>query len=270
MTRFAKIDPASFSSSNMPKPIQFISFEGVTKHYGSIVAVDDVSCVFEGGKTHVLLGSSGCGKTTLLRLILGLIPPDKGWVHVDDRAMSSLTRDELVAQMGYVVQEGGLFPHLTAQQNVSLAAEALAWPDERIAARIAELVSLVGFDDSIMNKYPVELSGGQRQRVSLMRALMLDPPILLLDEPLGSLDPLVRDDLQQQLNEIFRKLQKTVMIVTHDIREAAILGETITLMTEGKIVQHGTFQDLATKPSSDFVTAFLRAQELPSHLQEFF
>ena len=103
MARFGKIDPASFSSSNMPKPIQFFSFEGVTKHYGSIVAVDDVSCVFEGGKTHVLLGSSGCGKTTLLRLILGLIPPDKGWVHVDDRAMSSLTRDELVAQMGYVV-----------------------------------------------------------------------------------------------------------------------------------------------------------------------
>ena len=247
-----------------------ISFEGVTKRYGSVIAVDDVSREFARGQTHVLLGSSGCGKTTLLRLVLGLIPPDAGWVRVDGRAMSSMTRDELVAGMGYVVQEGGLFPHLTAQQNVSLAAQAQAWPQQRIAHRIAELVSLVGFDSSIMSQYPVELSGGQRQRVSLMRALMLDPPILLLDEPLGSLDPLVRDDLQQQLKDIFKELRKTVMVVTHDIREAAILGETITLMTEGRIVQHGSFHDLVTKPSSDFVTAFLRAQELPSHLQEYF
>lgn len=247
-----------------------INFENVSKRYGSIVAVDNVSCEFASGQTHVLLGSSGCGKTTLLRLVLGLIPPDKGWVRVDGRAMSSLTRDELVAEMGYVVQEGGLFPHLTAEQNVSLAAEAQAWPADRIASRVAELVSLVGFDESIMDKFPVELSGGQRQRVSLMRALMLDPPILLLDEPLGSLDPLVRDDLQQQLKDIFRKLHKTVMLVTHDIREAAILGETITLMTDGRIVQHGSFQDLATRPSCDFVTAFLQAQELPTHLQEFF
>jgi osmoprotectant transport system ATP-binding protein len=254
----------------MPKPVQRISFEGVTKRYDSIIAVDDISCVFEGGKTHVLLGSSGCGKTTLLRLILGLIPPDKGWVRIDDRAMSSLTKDELVAEMGYVVQEGGLFPHLTAQQNVALTAEAQAWPEERIASRVAELVSLVGFDESIMDKFPVELSGGQRQRVSLWRALLLDPPFLLLDEPLGSLDPLVRDDLQQQLKDIFRKLQKTVMVVTHDIREAAILGETITLMTDGQIVQHGSFQDLASRPASEFVTEFIQAQELPSHLQEYF
>lgn len=247
-----------------------INFEGVTKRYGSILAVDDVSCDFARGQTHVLLGSSGCGKTTLLRLVLGLIPPDEGWVRVDARAMSSLTRDELVAEMGYVVQEGGLFPHLTAQQNVSLAAEAQAWQEERIENRVAELVRLVGFDSSIMSKFPVELSGGQRQRVSLMRALMLDPPILLLDEPLGSLDPLVRDDLQRQLKDIFKELRKTVMVVTHDIREAAILGETITLMTAGRIVQHGSFHDLATNPSSDFVTAFLQAQELPSHLQDYF
>lgn len=247
-----------------------INFENVTKRYDSIVAVNDVSCEFARGQTHILLGSSGCGKTTLLRLVLGLIPPDEGWVRVDGRAMSSLTRVELIAEMGYVVQEGGLFPHLTARQNVSLAAEAQVWPAMRVADRIAELVGLVGFDDSIMSKFPVELSGGQRQRVSLMRALMLNPPILLLDEPLGSLDPLVRDDLQQQLREIFKQLQKTVMVVTHDIREAAVLGDTVTLMTEGCIVQHGSFHDLATNPASDFVTAFLRAQELPSHLRNYF
>ena len=247
-----------------------INFENVTKRYDSIVAVNDVSCEFARGQTHILLGSSGCGKTTLLRLVLGLIPPDEGWVRVDGRAMSSLTRVELIVEMGYVVQEGGLFPHLTARQNVSLAAEAQVWPAMRVADRIAELVGLVGFDDSIMSKFPVELSGGQRQRVSLMRALMLNPPILLLDEPLGSLDPLVRDDLQQQLREIFKQLQKTVMVVTHDIREAAVLGDTVTLMTEGCIVQHGSFHDLATNPASDFVTAFLRAQELPSHLRNYF
>ncbi len=247
-----------------------INFENVTKRYDSIVAVNDVSCEFARGQTHVLLGSSGCGKPTLLRLVLGLIPPDEGWVRVDGRAMSSLTRVELIAEMGYVVQEGGLFPHLTARQNVSLAAEAQVWPAMRVADRIAELVGLVGFDDSIMSKFPVELSGGQRQRVSLMRALMLNPPILLLDEPLGSLDPLVRDDLQQQLREIFKQLKKTVMVVTHDIREAAVLGDTVTLMTEGCIVQHGSFNDLATNPASDFVTAFLRAQELPSHLRNYF
>jgi len=270
MTRSGQGGRALSSNAKVPNRIQMISFEGVTRRYGSIVAVDDINCEFAGGKTHVLLGSSGCGKTTLLRLILGLIPPDQGWVRIDDRAMSSLTRDELVAEMGYVVQEGGLFPHLTAQQNVSLAAEAQAWPATQIESRIAELVDLVGFDGSIMRKYPVELSGGQRQRVSLMRALMLDPPILLLDEPLGSLDPLVRDDLQKQLKDIFRELNKTVMVVTHDIREAAILGETITMMTEGRIVQHGSFHDLVTNPASEFVTAFLLAQDLPSHLREYF
>ena len=238
--------------------------------YGSAVAVDDFSCQFERGQTHILLGSSGCGKTTLLRLVLGIVPPDSGWVRVEGRPMSSLTRSDLVRKMGYVVQEGGLFPHLTAKRNVAIAAEAQSWPQEKIDGRIAELVELVGFDDSIIKKYPNELSGGQRQRVGLMRSLILDPPILLLDEPLGWLDPLVRDDLQGQLKEIFKALGKTVLLVTHDIREAAILGETITLMTDGRLVQHGTFTDLATNPSSDFVTAFLQAQELPLHLQEFF
>lgn len=247
-----------------------IAFENVTKRFGDAIAVDDVSCELENGQTHVLLGSSGCGKTTLLRLILGLIPPDEGWVRVDGTAMSNLNRSQLIAKMGYLVQEGGLFPHLTARQNVALAAESQAWSSERIGQRIAELMDLAGLDDSIIGKYPNELSGGQRQRVGLMRALMLDPPILLLDEPLGKLDPLVRDDLQGQLKSIFASLNKTVVFVTHDIREAAILGTTITLMTDGRIVQHGSFEDLAVRPATKFVTDFLKAQELPVHLQEFF
>lgn len=247
-----------------------IRFENTTKRYGTAIAVDNFSCIYEREQTHVLLGSSGCGKTTLLRLVLGIISPDVGWVKVDGRPMSDITRRELVSKMGYVVQEGGLFPHLTGLQNVALAAESQSWAAERVVERVAELVDLVGFDDSIMKKYPCELSGGQKQRVSLMRALMLDPPILLLDEPLGSLDPLVRDDLQRELKNIFQSLKKTVLIVTHDIREAAILGQTVTLMTDGRMVQHGSFADLIEEPATPFVTEFLQAQELPQQLQEFF
>ena len=238
-----------------------IQLENVTKSFGATVAVDQVSTVFEGGRTHVLLGSSGCGKSTLLRLILGLISPDSGVVRVDGQVMGPSTQRVLLEKMGYVVQEGGLYPHLTASRNVSLAAEARGWSEERIRGRIDALATLVGFDGDILRLFPTELSGGQRQRVSLMRSLMLDPPILLLDEPLGSLDPLVRADLQLQLRDIFSPLGKTVVLVTHDIREAAIFGHTITLMTEGRIVQRGSFADLAAKPASPFVTAFLNAQK---------
>lgn len=245
-----------------------ITFENVSKRFDGAIAVDDVSCDFPAGQTHVLLGSSGCGKTTLLRLILGLIAPDNGWVRIDGKAMSDLNRSQLIARMGYLVQEGGLFPHLTARQNIALASESQSWSREQIDGRIAELMTVVDLDEAVIRKYPNELSGGQRQRVGLMRALMLDPPILLLDEPLGKLDPLVRDDLQKELKGIFARLKKTVILVTHDIREAAILGATVTLMTDGRIVQHGTFEDLALRPVSGFVSKFLNAQELPTELRD--
>ncbi len=245
-----------------------IVLEHVTKSFDSVVAIDDLSCHFKQGQTNVLLGSSGCGKSTILRLILGLEIPDRGVVRINGRALSPTTKARPVADMGYVVQEGGLYPHLTVYRNVALAAEARRWSRERISDRVRDLVQLVGFDNRIMQKYPNELSGGQRQRVGLIRSLMLDPPVLLLDEPLGSLDPLVRDGLQRQLKEIFRELKKTVLLVTHDIREAAILGETIFLMTEGRLVQSGTFRDLASRPSNQFVTSFLRAQRLPADIQK--
>jgi osmoprotectant transport system ATP-binding protein len=238
-----------------------IQLEGVTKSFGGTVAVDDLSTTFEEGRTHVLLGSSGCGKSTLLRLILGLLEADRGAIRVDGRLMEPAARVALLEKMGYVVQEGGLYPHLTARRNVSLGAEARGWGGERVRARVDQLAELVGFDEPILGLYPTELSGGQRQRVSLMRALMLDPPILLLDEPLGSLDPLVRADLQRQLKQIFASLGKTVVLVTHDIREAAVLGHSITLMTEGRVVQRGSFTDLSARPASPFVTAFLSAQQ---------
>jgi osmoprotectant transport system ATP-binding protein len=244
-----------------------IQLENVTKTFDTTVAVDGVSTIFEDGRTHVLLGSSGCGKSTLLRLILGLISPSSGIVRVDGRVMEPSTRRCLLEKMGYVVQEGGLFPHLTASRNVSLAAEARGWSEARIRARVAELAELVGFDDGILRLFPTELSGGQRQRVSLMRSLMLDPPILLLDEPLGSLDPIVRADLQGQLREIFTPMGKTVVLVTHDIREAAVFGHAITLMTAGRIVQRGSFADLARRPANPFVTTFLNAQKPTAEME---
>jgi osmoprotectant transport system ATP-binding protein len=245
-----------------------IELEGVTRRFGDVVAVDRVSTRFERGLTHVLLGSSGSGKSTILRLVLGLISPDSGSIRVDGELQEPKARRALLARMGYVVQEGGLYPHLTARRNVTLAAEARGWDEDRIAARVEELAALVGFDDAILRMHPDELSGGQRQRVGLMRSLMLDPPLLLLDEPLGSLDPLVRAELQQQLKEIFSPLGKTVILVTHDIGEAAVFGHTVTLMTEGRIVQQGTFADLARRPASPFVTAFLNAQKPPPDMRE--
>jgi osmoprotectant transport system ATP-binding protein len=231
-----------------------IALRDVTKRFGDRVAVDRVSLVLEPARTHVLLGSTGSGKSTILRLVLGLVRPDEGEVVVDARSL------------GYVVQEGALYPHLTAARNVTLPARARGWPDDRQAARLAALAALVGLERALLDRYPVELSGGQRQRVGLMRALMLDPPLLLLDEPLGALDPIARTDLQRQLVRIFDELGKTVLLVTHDVREAFVLGARITLLDRGRVVQQGTFADLAERPAEPFVAEFIRAQMPPPEM----
>ena len=241
-----------------------IALREVTKRFGRSVALDRVSLEVKAGTTHVLLGSSGSGKSTVLRAILGLTTPDDGVVLIDGTAVDAATRTSLVKRMGYVVQDGGLYPHLTGLQNVALAAMAQGWPRARIQARVDELAVMAGIDAGILGRYPREISGGQRQRIGLMRALMLDPPILLLDEPLAALDPIVRAELQAQLGRLFATLGKTVVLVTHDIREAALLGDTITLMTSGRVVQQGTFADLAERPATPFVSQFLTAQTLVS------
>ena len=165
--------------------------------------------------------------------------------------------------MGYVIQEGGLFPHLTAQENVSLVARHIGWNRDRIRNRIGELCELTKFPVDALDRFPAQISGGQKQRVSLMRALMLDPDILLLDEPLGALDPLIRFELQTDLKEVFQILGKTVVMVTHDIGEAGFFEDTIILLRDGRIMQQGTLSDLVKKPADPFVTLFIKAQRSP-------
>lgn len=240
-----------------------IRLDAVTKRYGETYAVRDVTLTIPPEQTTVLIGPSGSGKSTVLRLMIGLIRPDTGTVVVDGTRLAHSNVRTLRHRMGYVIQEGGLFPHLTGRDNVTLLARHLGWSPSRIDSRIQELAALVQLDPERLSQYPSELSGGQRQRVSLMRALMLDPDVLLLDEPLGALDPMIRTDLQDDLRAIFRRLDKTVVLVTHDIGEASYFGDHVTLLRAGQIAQEGTMETLIREPTSEFVEAFVQAQRAP-------
>lgn len=232
------------------------------KRYGNATALGPVDLSIAARKTTVLIGESGCGKSTLLRLLNGLIAPTAGTVLCDGVPLGNVDMLEHRRRIGYVIQDGGLFPHLTAYRNVALLARYLKTDKNKIDARIEELASLTHFPTDGLDRFPAQLSGGQRQRVSLMRALMLDPPILLLDEPLGALDPMIRADLQQDLAEIFRTLHKTVIMVTHDLAEAAYLGHDIILLRAGQVVQQGSIDDLNNHPAEEFVTRFIEAQRV--------
>jgi osmoprotectant transport system ATP-binding protein len=233
-----------------------LELRGVSKLYGKMQAVHAIDLRIAPRRTTVLLGQSGSGKSTLLRLMLGLLRPDAGTISFDDEPV----RPEQRQRMGYVVQDGGLFPHLTARGNVGLMARHLGWDVDRIDKRLRELAELTQFPREGLDRYPVQLSGGQRQRVGLMRALMLDPDVLLLDEPLGALDPIIRSDLQADLRRIFQSLGKTVVLVTHDLGEAAFLGDHLVLLRDGRIVQQGAVSDLVEAPADPFVTRFVNAQ----------
>src|SRR2546429_3257495 len=232
----------------------------VTKRYADAAALQPTNLEIERGQTTVVIGPSGCGKSTLLRLIIGLIEPDSGSIEFDG---ASVTADNVAAlrrRIGYVIQEGGLFPHLTARANVVLMARHVGKSQEEMQPRLQELCDLTRFSANLLSRYPVELSGGQRQRVSLMRALMLSPAPLLLDAPLGALDPLVRASLQKDLKEIFARLQETVVFVTHDLAEAIYFGDEIVLMNEGRVIQKGAVTDLRDNPADPFVSEFINAQ----------
>ena len=232
----------------------------VGKRYGEHVALQPTSLSVARGKTTVLIGPSGCGKSTLLRLIIGLVEPDSGSIEFDGAPIGPDNIGSVRRRIGYVIQEGGLFPHLTARNNATLMAHHLGRKNEETKQRLSELCQLTRLPESFVDRYPLELSGGQRQRVSLMRALMLSPELLLLDEPLGALDPLVRVSLQKDLKEIFAELKQTALLVTHDLAEAAYLGDEIVLMNEGRIVQQGSITDLRERPADPFVSEFINAQ----------
>src|SRR5436853_3304842 len=237
-----------------------VKLEDVCKRYGDAIALYPTTLSVESSKTTVLIGPSGCGKSTLLRLIIRLIEPDSGSIAFDGRPGTPDNINTLRRRIGYVIQEGGLFPHLTARANVLLMARHIGKSEEETHNRLLELSQLTRFSEKLLPRYPLELSGGQRQRVSLMRALMLSPELLLLDEPLGALDPLVRAALQKDLKEIFARLKQTALLVTHDLVEGAYLGDEIVLMNEGRIVQHGSIVDLRERPASSFVSEFINAQ----------
>ena len=237
--------------------------EQVSKRFGRTWALHPLDLIVPEGRTTVLLGPSGCGKSTLLRLMNGLLRPDSGRVLFDGAPLREEALLTLRQRMGYALQGGGLFPHLTAEGNATLLARYLRWPEARVRARLEELVALTRFPAEALARYPAQLSGGQRQRVSLMRALMLDPDVLLLDEPLGALDPMVRHELQEDLRAIFARLGKTVVLVTHDLGEGAFLGQHVVLLREGRLVQQGPLEELAHAPAEPFVTRFFQAQRLP-------
>ncbi len=239
-----------------------LHLEHISKTYHREKAIDDISLTLPAGKVTVLIGPSGCGKSTLLKLLMGLEHPDQGKILWDNNRPNSESIPNL-HNIGYVIQEGGLFPHLTARKNVTLVAHYLKWPQNRLESRIQDLGQLVQLENGLLDKYPVQLSGGQRQRISLMRALMLDPEVLLLDEPLGALDPMVRADLQADLRLIFQTLDKTVILVTHDMGEAAYFADQIVLMQNGHIVQQGQLNELLDQPVDPFVTQFINAQRNP-------
>jgi osmoprotectant transport system ATP-binding protein len=237
-----------------------LSIANVSKRFGATTALDGFSLQCEAGRTTALIGPSGCGKSTLLRCIVGLEQPDAGSITFATADLAEDGIESVRRRIGYVIQEGGLFPHLDVAGNVALVARYLGWEPARIAARLRELADLVRLPADVMTRFPHEISGGQRQRAGLMRALMLDPPLLLLDEPLGQLDPMIRFGLQQDLQGIFAALGKTVMLVTHDLHEACYLAHHIVLMRDGAIVQQGAPEALLRQPADEFAARFVHAQ----------
>jgi osmoprotectant transport system ATP-binding protein len=229
-----------------------------TSHGRTVTAVDDVSLEVGEGELHVLIGPSGSGKTTTMRMINCLEKPSGGRITIDGRDTQSMNVVDLRRGIGYVIQQGGLFPHFTVADNVAVVPRLLGWPRQKRRQRAEELLALVGLPPELFaDRYPRQLSGGQQQRVGVARALAADPPIVLMDEPFGAVDPITRKQLQRELRRIQAEVRKTIVFVTHDIAEAFLLGDRIVLMAEGRIVQNATPADLLRHPADPFVTSFI-------------
>jgi len=236
-----------------------IALNDVTKEYpDGTVAVGNLTMEMASGEITVLLGSSGCGKTTTLRMINRLIEPSSGTIELDGQDLGTMPIHELRRGIGYVIQQAGLFPHRSVADNIATVPKLLGWDKARQRKRSLELIELVGLEQGMADRYPRQLSGGQQQRVGVARALAADPPVLLMDEPFGAVDPVRRGALQQEFKRLQRDLGKTVVFVTHDVDEAVLLGDRIAIMQEGgQIAQFGPPEALLAQPASDFVASFI-------------
>ena len=235
-----------------------IEFKNVVKRYGDKVAVDDISFNIGEGEFFVLIGPSGCGKTTTLKMINRLISLSEGYIYFKDKPISDYQIYEMRWDIGYVLQQIALFPHMTIKENIAQVPQMKKWQDGDIDQRIDELMDMVGLEPEIYkDRKPDELSGGQQQRVGVIRALAADPPVILMDEPYSALDPISREKLQDDLIELQQKIKKTIIFVTHDIQEAMKMGDRICLLNEGRIEQIDTPEGFVTNPKNDFVKQFM-------------
>jgi osmoprotectant transport system ATP-binding protein len=240
-----------------------IEIEHATKRYDGRPVVDDLSLNVAAGEFCVLLGSSGCGKSTTLRMINRLTPIDAGTIRVGGRDVAGLPAEALRRRIGYAIQSVGLFPHWTVEDNIATVPRLLKWPQQKVRDRVSELIELLRLDPAIYRgKYPHQLSGGEQQRVGVARALAADPELLLMDEPFAAVDPITRDALQTELARIHRDTAKTIVFVTHDIEEALRLATRIAIMDRGQIVQQGSPLDILEHPANDFVADFVGRQGL--------
>ncbi len=248
-----------------------ITMKNVVKRFDGTgaAAVDDLSLDVPDGITVTLVGPSGCGKTTTMRMINRLIEPTSGTITVNGQDIRSGDPVQLRRRIGYVIQQVGLFPHMTIAQNIASVPRLLGWDAARIDARNRELMQLVGLDETMLKRYPRQLSGGQRQRVGVARALAADPPVLLMDEPFGAIDPIARTRLQNEFRQILQQVKKTVVMVTHDIDEAVRLGDRIAIMRDGRIVQYDTPENILSRPADGFVETFVGADRALKRLSLF-
>lgn len=241
-----------------------IRFEGVTKQFpDGTEALKEVSLTFPSHQLTAVIGPSGCGKTTLMKMVNKLEKPSQGEIYIDEKPITDLEEVELRRKIGYVIQRIGLFPHMTIKENASLVPKLLGWPKEKTASRIQELMELTGLDpDTYLERYPLELSGGQQQRVGVVRALAGDPNIILMDEPFSALDPISREQLQDELRNLQQTIQKTIVFVTHDMDEALKIADTIIVMRKGQVEQIGSPAEILGNPANDFVRNFIGIERI--------
>lgn len=245
-----------------------IRFENVNKYFEETQVLQDLNFQIDEGEIVCLIGPSGCGKTTTLRLVNRLIEPSSGKIYIQDKDISNIDPVELRRSIGYVIQQIGLFPHMTIEKNISVVPRLKGWKEKDYCKRVDELLEMVGLDPNVYKKrYPAELSGGQQQRIGVIRALAANPSIILMDEPFSALDPISREQLQDELIKIQMEIRKTILFVTHDMDEALKLADKIGFMHEGKLIQLDTPEAILNRPANDFVRDFIGEKRLKKHLK---